>query len=109
MSGQQLTNADAAALVGITAASWRRYVSSGRAPRPDGHLGRTPWWRPDTIEQWKAQRPGQGKGGGRPRNNPTAGVSATSPDTTNRPAPRVKGGGAVRTYEPEQAAKGRKA
>lgn len=76
MADAQLTNDEAAALATrlvsrpgseIKPASWRRYVSDGRAPKPDGHLGRTPWWSPGTIEQWAASRPGQGKGGGRPR------------------------------------------
>lgn len=67
MTTGQLTNTDAAALAGVTPASWRKYVSDGRAPKPDGTLGRTPWWRRETVETWKANRPGQGVGGGRPR------------------------------------------
>jgi hypothetical protein len=63
----RLTTTDAAALIGVTPASWRKYVSDGRAPKPDGYLGRTPWWWPETVQQWQASRPGQGKGGGRPR------------------------------------------
>ncbi len=66
----QLTTADAAALVGVDPATWRKYVSDGRAPQPDGRLGRTPWWTRSTIDAWLAARPGQGKGGGRPRKRP---------------------------------------
>jgi hypothetical protein len=62
-----LTSDEAAARVGVTAASWRSYVARGDGPKPDGHLGRTPWWKPETVDAWKASRPGQGAGGGRPR------------------------------------------
>jgi hypothetical protein len=67
MTPDVLTVADAAELVKVKPASWRHYVAVGRAPAPDGHLGRTPWWRRETVEQWQASRPGQGVGGGRPR------------------------------------------
>lgn len=63
----QLTTADVAALLGVTPATVRSYAARGDMPPPDGHLGRTPWWKPRTIEQWRKQRPGQGAGGGRPR------------------------------------------
>lgn len=56
----RLTNTEAAALAGITPSTWRHYVAQGRAPAPDGRLGRTPWWRPGTITTWLATRPGQG-------------------------------------------------
>lgn len=56
----RLTNADAAALAGVAPSTWRDYVARGRAPAPDGRLGRTPWWRPDTITTWLETRPGQG-------------------------------------------------
>jgi predicted DNA-binding transcriptional regulator AlpA len=62
----RLTTDQAAALTGVTPASFRRYVSRGDAPRPDGHFGRTPWWHRITVEQWLASRPGRGAGGGRP-------------------------------------------
>jgi len=48
----QLTVTDIAALLGIKPATWRAYVSRGQAPPPDGHLGRTPWWRRLTIAAW---------------------------------------------------------
>jgi hypothetical protein len=65
----QLTTADVAALLGVTAATVRSYVARGYLT-PDGHLGRTPWWTRQTIADWQAKRPGQGKGGGRPRKQP---------------------------------------
>ena len=55
-----LTNADAAELAGITPATWRRYVTTGHAPAPDGRVGVTPWWRRSTVERWMESRPGQG-------------------------------------------------
>ena len=64
---EQLTAADVAEQLGISAASFRSYVHRGDGPQPDGHLGRTPWWSQTTIDTWKAARPGQGVGGGRPR------------------------------------------
>ena len=36
-------------------------------PKPDVMLGRSPRWRPATLDAWKASRPGRGAGGGRPR------------------------------------------
>jgi hypothetical protein len=39
-------------------------------PEPDGYHGKAPWWcweRQDEVREWAASRPGQGVGGGRPR------------------------------------------
>ena len=61
----QWTMAEVAAHLGIAAQSVRRYrVRDASFPAPDGKLGRTPWWRPDTIKAWQAARPGRI---GRPR------------------------------------------
>lgn len=62
-----LTTQDVALMLGVTPATVRSYSARGVMPPPDGYLGRTPWWRPGTIKAWRAQRPGQGVGGGRPR------------------------------------------
>lgn len=51
---------DVAAHCGMTARTFRSYVSRGQAPAPDRTYGRTPLWRPDTIEAWHASRPGRG-------------------------------------------------
>lgn len=67
---------EAAARAGVRPSTWRDYCSArnGKAPRgpePDGtdieggHA--RPWWRPETVDAWLENRPGQGKGGGRPR------------------------------------------
>lgn len=63
----QLTTADVASVLGVTSATVRSYSARGVMPKPDGHLGRTPWWHRSTVEKWKAARPGQGVGGGRPK------------------------------------------
>lgn len=65
-----LTTADVAAMLGVTPATVSSYTARGVIPAPDGYLGRTPWWKRRTIEKWQASRPGQGKGGGRPRKQP---------------------------------------
>lgn len=65
-----MTTADVAAMLGVTPATVRSYSARGVMPAPDGHLGRTPWWERSTIETWATNRPGQGKGGGRPRVHP---------------------------------------
>lgn len=59
---EKLGNAQAAALLGVTASTWRSYVARGRAPEPDGReeLSGTPWWRRSTIEAFKRSRPGRG-------------------------------------------------
>ena len=40
-----------------------------KLPEPDATIGRTRGWLPETIDEWNAQRPGRGVGGGRPRKN----------------------------------------
>lgn len=64
-----LTVADVAARLGVqrrTVEAYRHHPQYG-FPEPDGRLGRTPWWWPATIDTWQKGRPGQGRGGGRPR------------------------------------------
>ena len=41
-------------------------IRPGDLPAPDKVKGRTPMWLRSTYEEWKAQRPGRGAGGGRP-------------------------------------------
>ena len=61
----QWTMVEVAAHLGVTYDSVRRYrARDENFPPPDGKLGRTPWWRPDTIKAWQAARPGRI---GRPR------------------------------------------
>lgn len=63
-----LTGAESAALAGVSAATWRNYVSKGLAPAADepGDLGsppnrRTPKWRRATVEHFRNNRRGQGR------------------------------------------------
>ena len=60
MSDVQLTTADVAALLSVEPATVASYRARGLFPGPDGTLGRTPWWTQETIEAWRAARPGQG-------------------------------------------------
>ena len=46
--------------VPISRATWASYVSRGQAPAPDRMFGRSPAWRPKTIQQWQAGRPRRG-------------------------------------------------
>ncbi|KAA8828303.1 hypothetical protein [Bifidobacterium tissieri] len=57
---------DVARRLGISTAA----VASYRLPDPDAMIGRTRGWLPETIDEWNANRPGRGVGGGRPRKRP---------------------------------------
>ncbi len=41
-------------------------VRQGDMPAADGKLGNSPYWTMGTFRKWKANRPGQGAGAGRP-------------------------------------------
>ena len=61
-----LTRDDVAALLAhlgqpITPATWSSMVARHQAPEPDERVGRTPLWAEDTIREWAASRPGQGR------------------------------------------------
>lgn len=44
----------------------RAYLARGQMPAEDGRdENGSPWWRPETIEAWEAQRPGRGRWGRR--------------------------------------------
>lgn len=51
--------------LGVSPATIHTYRSKGIMPDPDKTFGSTPTWLPSTLSDWKAKRPGQGKGGGR--------------------------------------------
>ena len=55
-----LDNTEAASLAGVRPATWRKMVSDGQAPAPDGRIGASPWWHESTITAWLADRPGRG-------------------------------------------------
>lgn len=68
-----------AAILGVQAKTISQYLVESRGdgryakhpfPRPDGYIGRGPWWRrarASEIRIWAETRAGQGVGGGRPR------------------------------------------
>ncbi|WP_371575222.1 MarR family transcriptional regulator [Streptomyces sp. NBC_01314] len=45
--------------LGVAAKTVRDYATRGDIPKPDGHLGRTPYWFADTIREH--ERPGRGR------------------------------------------------
>lgn len=58
--------------LGVKQVAERLGITSGgllnlKLPEPDATIGRTRGWLPETIDEWNAQRPGRGVGGGRPR------------------------------------------
>lgn len=52
MENSVLTYANIAALTGLSHENLRGRLSQGRMPEPDGRLGATPYWLPQTIEAW---------------------------------------------------------
>ena len=67
MTIKYLSVTDVSKRLGISTAA----VSACSRPHPDATIGRTRGWLPETIDQWNAQRPGRGVGGGRPRKHKT--------------------------------------
>ncbi|RYI20432.1 helix-turn-helix domain-containing protein [Dermacoccus sp. 147Ba] len=61
MGSTMLTQAEAAQLAGVSVSSWSSYVSRGQAPAAARHVGRTPLWRRDVVDEWRKNRPGQGR------------------------------------------------
>jgi ParB family chromosome partitioning protein len=57
----QLTTGEVAEMVGVKPASIRQYLARGVFPPPDGHLGATPWWKPETVAAWQTSRRGPGR------------------------------------------------
>lgn len=58
--------------LGVKQVAERLGITSGgllnlKLPEPDATIGRARGWLPETIDEWNAQRPGRGVGGGRPR------------------------------------------
>lgn len=48
-------------MLGIGYATVRKYRRVGRLPEPDHHMGGSPIWRRTTIDEWRRNRPGQGR------------------------------------------------
>ena len=51
---------EVAEYLGVQPSTVRAYVARGEMPAPDGHVGRSPWWTPETITQWHESRRGHG-------------------------------------------------
>lgn len=82
---EQWTYTEVAQHIGVKVGTARRMRGKGSIPVPDGRLGATPWWSPDTIRAWAAARPGRGVGGGRPRRSNEKRVTAPIPAATASP------------------------
>ena len=76
---EYLDIAGVAAAIGVKYTTMRVYVAKanvrrregqsrpGDIPPPDAVFGQSPVWKPSTIEQWRAHRPGKGVGGAEAR------------------------------------------
>lgn len=51
-----LTARDVAEMLGVKVTTVYVYRHRGTLPPPDGYLGRTPWWAPETISAWLTAR-----------------------------------------------------
>jgi len=68
MATLYLDTAAVAKMLGVRRETVSRYKHDDRSfPAPDIVLSGRPGWLLESIEAWRAQRPGQGAGGGRPR------------------------------------------
>jgi len=52
---EQWSVAEVAAYLGVYRSTVTAYRSRGQMPQPDGYVGRSPWWRPETIRAWRAK------------------------------------------------------
>lgn len=50
---EHLTVPQIAERIGRSVATIRSARRRGTLPEPDGFTGRTPWWRPETVEAWR--------------------------------------------------------
>jgi predicted DNA-binding transcriptional regulator AlpA len=79
MGTDYLDYAGVSAKTGISVGTLRRYLAEARAnraagtptdsdmPEPDEIFGRSPAWKPKTIDRWLRRRPGKGVGGAEAR------------------------------------------
>lgn len=67
MTTHYLSLTEVAEHLGITKGALARY----KLPQADVTVGKARGWRPETIDEWNARRPGRGVGGGRPRKRRT--------------------------------------
>ena len=59
-TGQPLLTAEqVAAASGVSLRTFHNYHQTGRAPAPDGWVGRTPVWCQATVDRWLGDRAGR--------------------------------------------------
>jgi predicted DNA-binding transcriptional regulator AlpA len=58
MTPSMLTIADVALRLGVGHSTVRAYLARQQMPAATGRIGRTPWWAPEAIEPWLAERTG---------------------------------------------------
>jgi len=49
----QWSVAEVAAYLGVAPSTVTAYKARREMPEPDGRVGRSPWWRPETIRAWR--------------------------------------------------------
>ena len=54
-SQMQWSVGEVAAYLGVKRSTVTAYRSRGQMPQPDGRVGRSPWWRPETIRAWRGK------------------------------------------------------
>lgn len=62
------------------------------APPPDGFLGRSPIWKPETIQEWKVRREEYGlkpRRGGRPQRFVTRPPKVAKPSRSRKPSAKA--------------------
>jgi DNA-binding transcriptional MerR regulator len=64
MKKEFLTLAEVAEMCGLQPGTLSAYRARGYMPKPDQQFGRTPLWRPRTINKWRAQMNRAQKSGG---------------------------------------------
>lgn len=50
---EQWSVAEVAHYLGVKPRTVTSYLARGQMPRPDGYVGRSPWWKPSTIKAWR--------------------------------------------------------
>jgi predicted DNA-binding transcriptional regulator AlpA len=66
MTMRYLSCAELAERIGVSRSALGRY----KLPEPDAITGTVRGWLPETVDAWHGQRPGRGRGAGRPRKHP---------------------------------------
>ena len=54
MTRTQWSVADVAAYLGVKPTTVTAYLARGQMPPADGYVGRSPWWKPETIKAWRS-------------------------------------------------------